>query len=163
MKSVLFQLAYSIAVLQEHSIYIRDFSIENNVFIKDLFANSNNLGHWEYRVGDVNFYVPNFGYLVLIDTRYKTVDLTNLNPGPLQPIVVPNIVLPVALPGNPPPPLININPFIQYYKIESPMYNKNGSDIDAIPAANRINTIKNLIQTQCFKKIFTNFYLSSVN
>jgi len=155
-KSVLFQLAYSIAVLQEHSIYIRDFSIENNVFIKDLFANSNNLGHWEYRVGDVNFYIPNFGYLVLIDTRYKTVDLSNLKPGPVLPlpIPVPNVTLPVVSPGV----ITRITPFTRYYKIESTIYNNNyGSDIEAIPAGNRDSKIKELIQVECFQKIFTNF------
>ena len=37
--SVLFQLAHSMFLMQEKDIYITDFNLENNVFIKDLFSN----------------------------------------------------------------------------------------------------------------------------
>jgi len=73
-KSVLFQLIHSMYVLQKHKIYFRNFSIENNVFIKDLFANPSNIGHWVYKVNGVEYFVPNFGYLVMIDSRYIDVD-----------------------------------------------------------------------------------------
>ncbi len=69
-RSVLFQMAYAMAVLQEKNIYIKNFSVENNIFIKDLFSDSNNIGHWVYTVNDIDMYIPNYGYLVTIDTRY---------------------------------------------------------------------------------------------
>ncbi len=73
-RSVLFQILYTMAVLQEKQIYIRDFCAENNIFIKDIFSDPNNVGHYVYNINNVNFYVPNFGYLVLIDNRFT--DLT---------------------------------------------------------------------------------------
>ncbi len=76
-RSVLFQILYTMAVLQEKQIYIRDFCAENNIFIKDIFSDPNNVGHYVYNVNNVNFYVPNFGYLVLIDNRFTDLTVGN--------------------------------------------------------------------------------------
>ena len=72
-RSVLFQLVSAMAVLQEKQIYFRNFSFENNVFIKDLFKDPNNIGHWVYKVNNIEMYVPNYGHLVLIDSRFADV------------------------------------------------------------------------------------------
>lgn len=72
-KSVIFQLVVAMIVLEKQKIAFRDFSLENNVYIKDLNVESNstsNIGYWKYRVNNVDYYVPNYGYLVMIDSRY---------------------------------------------------------------------------------------------
>jgi len=71
--SVIFQLVYSFAVLQKLELYIDNFSLENNVYIKDLFYDSNNVGSWIYIVNNIEYYVPNYGYLVLIDSKYNDI------------------------------------------------------------------------------------------
>lgn len=71
--SVIFQLVYAFAVLQKSEIFIDNFSLENNVFIKDLFYDSNNIGSWKYIVNNIEYYVPNYGYLVLIDSKYNDI------------------------------------------------------------------------------------------
>lgn len=148
-KSVLFQIAYAIAILEDKSIYFRNFSIENNIFIKDIFSDSNNIGHWEYKINDTVFYVPNFGYLVLLDSKYNEVDTTNL------PVLtpVPTITMPATSSGTSTAPAtsasITSTPFTQYFKIESTIYTKKGNDIKY--------DYKNLIRNNCFIKIFENF------
>ena len=72
-KSVLFQLVYACAVLQEKEIAFEKFSLENNVFIKDLFTNSEKRDHWIYKVGDYEFFFPNYVYLLMIDSRFVDV------------------------------------------------------------------------------------------
>jgi len=71
--SVLFQLTYALAVMQEKQIYIQDFSLEDNVFIKDLDPKLSQNKHWKYVVGNFEFYVPNQGYLLIIDSNFKDV------------------------------------------------------------------------------------------
>jgi hypothetical protein len=71
--SILFQLVHAMSILQEHEIYFRDFSIENNLFIKDLFANPKHVSYWEYNVDNMKFYVPNHGYLLLVDSRFNDI------------------------------------------------------------------------------------------
>jgi hypothetical protein len=73
--SVLFQLLYSLCVMKKHNINIRSFSVANNIFIKDLFSNINSINYWLYKVDDYEFYVPNYGYLLLVDSRF--LDIVN--------------------------------------------------------------------------------------
>jgi len=74
-QSILFQLLYIIIVLQENKIYFGEFSLENNIYIKDLYYDSNNLTYWIYKINGLEYYVPNYGYLVLFDSKYS-----DLNP-----------------------------------------------------------------------------------
>ncbi len=76
-ESVLFQLLYAMAVMYQKEIYIREFSIQNNVFVKDLFTDMSNVGHWIYNINDIDMYVPNYGHVIMIDSRY--VDIKELS------------------------------------------------------------------------------------
>jgi hypothetical protein len=69
-RSVLFQITHVFYILQQKQIYFEQLSASNNIFIKELFANPKSIGHWQYNVSNVDFYVPNFGYLVMFDSRY---------------------------------------------------------------------------------------------
>lgn len=75
-RSILFQLVYACAVLQEKGICFHKFSLENNFFIKDLFSNSEKRDHWVYQIEEMNFYVPNYGYLLMVDSRYVDIEDT---------------------------------------------------------------------------------------
>ena len=125
-ESILFQLVYSIGILQNKKIYIRNFNMENNIFIKDLFCDYNNIGHWIYSVGGINFYIPNYGSIVLIDTRYADV-----NPSTL---VYNN--------------LMKTNDLI--FKITSPLYNVNGYDIPVSYSQAILRDFKNILDNNTF-------------
>lgn len=74
-KSILFQLVYACSVLQKMGIYMEKFSLENNVYIKDIFADPNAIGSWIYKVNNVNYYVPNYGYILMIDSKFADIEL----------------------------------------------------------------------------------------
>ena len=76
-KSVLFQLLYACMVLYKEGICFENFSLENNVYIKDLKVNSENRDHWVYNLNGLDYYVPNYGYLVMIDTNYSDIKNTS--------------------------------------------------------------------------------------
>jgi len=76
--SILFQLMVSLYVMQLKGIYINNFSLDTNVFIKDLTTGGNVTNHWKYNVNGIDYYIPNYGFLLLIDSNYK--DLENQNP-----------------------------------------------------------------------------------
>ena len=73
--SVLFQLAYALSVMQKHIFMFNNFDLAKNVFIKDIKYDAQGAKHWRYILDDFTFYVPNYGYLVMIDSRY-----TDANP-----------------------------------------------------------------------------------
>lgn len=81
-RSVLFQLMSAMYVMQIHNIHIQNFDLGNNVYIKDLKYNSTTTDHWCYKVDGMNYYVPNYGHLVMIDSNYRDLyssDATLLN------------------------------------------------------------------------------------
>ena len=74
-ESVIFQLLCCFIALFSKKIMFSEFSLESNVFIKDLQTNTTNIGHWKYIINGFEFNVPNYGFIVLIDSSYK--DLTD--------------------------------------------------------------------------------------
>lgn len=74
--SVLFQLMAAVYTLYKYGIVINDLSIEHNVFIRDLKMEGPATNYWKYIIDGIEYYVPNYGYVVLIDTSFKDVDLT---------------------------------------------------------------------------------------
>lgn len=77
-RSVIFQTLYACYVMEQVGFHYRDFSLDN-IFVKDLFVNKSSVNHWKYIVDDYEFYVPNLGYLVLLDSRFKDISPTYTN------------------------------------------------------------------------------------
>jgi len=73
-RSIIFQLMVALYAMKLHNIYIKDFSIKNNVFIKDLNTDGPVINYWKYRINGIDYYIPNYGFLVLIDSNYKDFD-----------------------------------------------------------------------------------------
>jgi hypothetical protein len=69
-KSILFQMVYIFSVLQEKGIFIPNISLERNFFIKDIFSDANAIGSWIYRINNVDYYIPNYGYILQFDSSY---------------------------------------------------------------------------------------------
>jgi hypothetical protein len=73
-KSIIFQIVYIFAVLQKECIDFDELSLENNFYIKDLDIDKNVQTYWIYNIDSVDYYVPNYGYLVLFDSKYSNID-----------------------------------------------------------------------------------------
>jgi hypothetical protein len=56
---------------------MEELSLENNIYIKDLYYDSNNLNYWIYNIDGLDYYVPNYGYLVLFDSKYSDLESGN--------------------------------------------------------------------------------------
>lgn len=76
-RSVLFQLVYAMSVLQKSKIYITHLSL-NNIYIKDVNINQNSIGSWIYKVDGIDYYIPNYGFVLLIDTTFADVNPANM-------------------------------------------------------------------------------------
>jgi hypothetical protein len=74
--SVLFQIMVGLHVLQTSGIAFKDFSIGDNIYIKDIADHNNGKSYWKYVIDSYEYYIPNYGYLVLFDTNYKDIDIS---------------------------------------------------------------------------------------
>lgn len=73
--NIYFQIMVGLYVMQINKIYINNFSVENNILIKDLTLRGAITNYWKYKIGEIDFYIPNIGFLVMLDSNYK--DLQN--------------------------------------------------------------------------------------
>jgi hypothetical protein len=71
--NIMFQIMVALYVMQKKGIIIHDFSLDKNVYIKDLPINSPMPKFWIYRIDSVDFYLPNCGYLVMIDSDFSDI------------------------------------------------------------------------------------------
>jgi hypothetical protein len=70
--NVLFQLFAALYALLKHDICIKNFTLEKNVFIKDIPMHPKK--YWIYKIDDVDYYLPNLGFLVLVDSHFRVKD-----------------------------------------------------------------------------------------
>ena len=70
-KSVIFQLLVAIHILHKNKIGFKNFSLKDNVFIKKIDITPPVIKYWKYIIGEANYYVPNHGFLVMIDSNFK--------------------------------------------------------------------------------------------
>lgn len=73
-KSVLFQIMSALYVMQINNIAITEFDMENNVYIKDVSSFGKATRYWKYIIEGVDYYVPNHGYLAILDSNYRDVE-----------------------------------------------------------------------------------------
>jgi hypothetical protein len=76
--SILFQLIYACAVMHKENIYFNNFSLENNVFIKDIQTDNTGNSCWVYKINNIEYYVPNYGYILVIDSNYVDINSTEI-------------------------------------------------------------------------------------
>ena len=67
--SVLFQMFAALYTLFKDGVYIYNFNLIDNVYIKELSNVTTVTSYWKYVINGIEYYVPNFGYLVMIDTK----------------------------------------------------------------------------------------------
>jgi hypothetical protein len=68
--SVLFQIMVALYIMDIKKIAFTEFKPENNIFIKDINNNNNVTSYWKYKIGGIDYYIPNYGYLVMIDSSF---------------------------------------------------------------------------------------------
>lgn len=73
--SIIFQIMAAMYCMQIHKIFYSDFTVEDNIYIKDINVFGAATKYWKYKIDGCNYYIPNYGYIIMIDSNYK--DLTS--------------------------------------------------------------------------------------
>ena len=82
--NIIFQLIVALYAMQKTGIYINNFSLRQNVFIKDLSLKGQVTNFWKYTIDGIEYYLPNLGYLLVIDSNFADKKDNNQKPALLQ-------------------------------------------------------------------------------
>ena len=74
-KSVIAQILIIFYIMDKYCFTIREMQIQSNFYIKDLNIFGDVKQYWQYTIANIDYYIPNFGHLVMLDHNYK--ELTN--------------------------------------------------------------------------------------
>jgi hypothetical protein len=72
-RSILFQMVYACCILEKEEMYFNNFNLKNNFFIKEVQTETTSNLCWLYKVNNIEYYIPNYGYVLVIDSNYSDV------------------------------------------------------------------------------------------
>jgi hypothetical protein len=76
-KSIIAQMLIIFYIMDKKLFTINQMQINSNFYIKDLNVFGDNRQYWQYTLNNIDYYIPNFGHLLMFDHDYK--DLTETN------------------------------------------------------------------------------------
>ena len=72
-QSILFQMYQGFLCMYKLGMSFETFDLNSNVMIKSLKTDEMNKGYWKYRINGIEFYIPNYGYMVLINPDFADI------------------------------------------------------------------------------------------
>lgn len=72
-KCMIFQMLVALATLQTHKIAFRELTIQDNFYVQDTKTNTNTTDYWKYIINGIEYYVPNYGYLLIFDSNFRDI------------------------------------------------------------------------------------------
>lgn len=76
-ESVIFQMLATFYTMNKYNFTFNEMKLPNNFYIKDINVLGDSQQFWKYQIKDINFYVPNYGHLLMVDSDYHDLDDTN--------------------------------------------------------------------------------------
>ena len=68
--SIIAQILLSFYVMLKHKFVITDMTFEDNFYIKNVSLYNQANQYWIYNINGISYYIPNTGYLLMIDHNY---------------------------------------------------------------------------------------------
>jgi hypothetical protein len=70
-RNVLFQILAALYTMQLNNMYITNFTLEDNILIKDIPLRGQVTNYWKYKINGIEYFIPNIGILVLVDSNFR--------------------------------------------------------------------------------------------
>jgi len=72
--SVITQMLISFYIMCKKSFTISDMELKYNFYIKEVGVTKDSTQYWRYVINGIEYYIPNYGNLLLIDSNYRDID-----------------------------------------------------------------------------------------
>jgi hypothetical protein len=73
-ESIVMQILIVFFIMDKHNFTFNEMQLQNNFYIKDINVFGDSAQFWKYKIKDIDFYVPNYGHLLLFDSDYHDLE-----------------------------------------------------------------------------------------
>ena len=71
--SIIAQILLSFYVMLKYEFVISEMTLGDSLYIKDVSLYNQSNQYWIYNINGINYYIPNTGYLLMIDHNYRDI------------------------------------------------------------------------------------------
>jgi hypothetical protein len=72
--SIIAQILISFYVMDKYNFTFVDMKLNSNFYIKDIGSTRDSVQYWKYTINFIDYYIPNYGSLLLVDSDYRDLD-----------------------------------------------------------------------------------------
>lgn len=72
--SIIAQILITFYVMDKYNFTFVDMKLNSNFYIKDLGSTRDSVQYWKYTINFIDYYIPNYGSLLLVDSNYRDLD-----------------------------------------------------------------------------------------
>jgi len=72
--SIIAQILITFYVMDKYNFTFVDMKLNSNFYIKDLGSTRDSMQYWKYTINFIDYYIPNYGSLLLVDSDYRDLD-----------------------------------------------------------------------------------------
>ena len=76
-ESVIMQILIIFYVMEKHLFTFNDMQLQQNFYIKDINVYGDSFQFWKFKINDIEYYVPNYGHLVMLDSDFHDIENQN--------------------------------------------------------------------------------------
>jgi hypothetical protein len=76
-ESVIMQMLIVFYTMDVHKFTFNEMQLQNNFYIKDINVFGDSAQFWKYKIKDIDFFVPNYGHLLMFDSDYHDMENNN--------------------------------------------------------------------------------------
>jgi len=73
-KSIIAQMLISFYIMCKKDFTISDMDLKHNFYIKEVAFTKDSTQYWRYKINGIEYYIPNYGNLLLIDSNFRDID-----------------------------------------------------------------------------------------
>ena len=76
-EGIIFQILVVFYIMNKLKFTFREMQLQNNFYIKDINVFGDSPQFWKYKINDVDYYIPNYGHLLMFDSDYHDLETSN--------------------------------------------------------------------------------------
>ena len=77
-ETIISQILIAFYIMNKYKFTFELMTLESNFYVKDINVYGDQKQYWKYRINGLDYFIPNFGHLLMVDHNYKDLPIERL-------------------------------------------------------------------------------------